>query len=50
MRSGRPEQARREMAIFATRHPDFSEERVRWIPFTDKTANEFLVANFQLAK
>ncbi|MGX9144521.1 adenylate/guanylate cyclase domain-containing protein [Mesorhizobium sp. 128a] len=50
MRSGRPEQARREMAIFATRHPDFSEQRVRWIPFTDKAANEFLVANFQLAK
>lgn len=50
MRSGRPEQARHEMAIFATRHPDFSEQRVRWIPFADKAANEFLIANFEGAK
>jgi adenylate cyclase len=50
MRGGRTQEARREMAIFATRHPDFSEQRVRWIPFADKAANEFLVANFELAK
>ncbi|TGQ47775.1 tetratricopeptide repeat protein [Mesorhizobium sp. M00.F.Ca.ET.216.01.1.1] len=50
MRSGRKDEAERELAIFATRHPDFSEQRVRWIPFVDKAANEFLIANFELAK
>jgi TolB-like protein/class 3 adenylate cyclase len=49
-RSGRKEEAKRELAIFMTRHPDFSEQRVRWIPFADKAANEFLIANFELAK
>jgi hypothetical protein len=49
-RSGRKAEAKREMAIFTTRHPDFSEQRVRWIPFADKAANEFLMANFELAK
>ena len=50
MRSGRPEDAKRELAIFMARHPDFSEQRVRWIPFADKAANEFLIANVELVK
>ena len=50
MRSGRTDDARHELAIFETRHPDFTAQRVRWIPFVDKAANEFLVANFELVK
>ena len=50
MRSGRVDEAKRELAIFTTRHPDFSEQRVRWIPFADKAANEFLIANFEQAR
>ncbi|TIQ40889.1 MAG: adenylate/guanylate cyclase domain-containing protein [Mesorhizobium sp.] len=50
MRSGRRDEARRELAIFATRHPDFSEQRIRWIPFADPAKNKFLIANFDLAK
>lgn len=50
MRSGRVDEAKRELAIFTTRHPDFSEQRVRWIPFANKAANEFLIANFELAR
>lgn len=49
-RSGRDDDAKRELAIFMARHPDFSEQRVRWIPFADKAANEFLIANVELAK
>lgn len=49
-RSGRTEEARRELAIFTTRHPDFSDQRVRWIPFVDKAANEFLIGNFEAAR
>jgi adenylate cyclase len=49
-KSGRLDEAKREMAIFSTRHPDFSEQRIRWIPFVDKAANDFLIANFELAK
>ena len=49
-RSGRLEDAKREMTIFATRHPDFSDQRIRWIPFVDKAANEILIANVELAK
>lgn len=43
MRSGQPDAARRELAVFQTRHPDFSSERVGWIPFVDKAANAFLI-------
>ncbi|RWA76930.1 MAG: adenylate/guanylate cyclase domain-containing protein [Mesorhizobium sp.] len=50
MRSGRRDEARRELAIFATRHADFSEQRIRWIPFADPAKNKFLIANFDLAK
>jgi adenylate cyclase len=49
-RSGHMDEARREMAIFRTRHPDFSNERVKWIPFSDKSSNEFLIRNFEMAK
>lgn len=50
MRSGRRDEAERERAIFATRHPDFSEQRIRWIPFVDAAKNNFLIANFDQAK
>ncbi|RUU00479.1 adenylate/guanylate cyclase domain-containing protein, partial [Mesorhizobium sp. USDA-HM6] len=50
MRSGRRDEAERELAIFATRHPDFSEQRIRWIPFVDSAKNSFLIANFDRAK
>lgn len=49
-RSGRYEQARQELAIFKTRHPDFSNDRVSWIPFVDKKANAFLIENFEMVK
>jgi adenylate cyclase len=48
--SGRNAEARRERAIFETRHPDFSRERVEWIPFSEKTANAFLIENFEMAQ
>lgn len=48
--SGRSEEAKREMAIFFARHPDFSNERVEWIPFVEKSANAFLIENFELAR
>ncbi|MDG4881537.1 adenylate/guanylate cyclase domain-containing protein [Mesorhizobium sp. WSM4884] len=50
IRSGRRDEAERELAIFATRHPDFSEQRIRWIPFVDPAKNNFLIANFDRAK
>jgi TolB-like protein len=50
MRSGRCDEAARELAIFMTRHPDFSEQRIRWIPFVDPAKNNFLIGNFDLAK
>ncbi|MDX8483241.1 adenylate/guanylate cyclase domain-containing protein [Mesorhizobium sp. VK24D] len=50
MRSGRRDEAKRELAIFSTRHPDFSEQRIRWIPFVDAAKNNFLIANFDQAK
>jgi tetratricopeptide (TPR) repeat protein len=48
-RSGRLEEARREKEIFHAYHPDFSPERVEWIPFAEKTATAFLVDNFNSA-
>ncbi|CDX35895.1 Adenylate cyclase [Mesorhizobium sp. ORS 3359] len=50
IRSGRHDEAERELAIFMTRHPDFSEQRIRWIPFVDPAKNNFLIANFDRAK
>jgi adenylate cyclase len=49
-RSGRYEEARQELAVFQTRHPDFSNDRVGWIPFTDKRVNDALIGNFEMAK
>ncbi|NGN42935.1 adenylate/guanylate cyclase domain-containing protein [Mesorhizobium sp. CGMCC 1.15528] len=49
-RSGRINEAKRERAIFETRHPDFSIDRVAWIPFTEKSANTYLIENFELAQ
>ncbi|MBZ9885998.1 adenylate/guanylate cyclase domain-containing protein [Mesorhizobium sp. CA10] len=50
MRSGRRDEAAHELAIFMTRHPDFSEQRIRWIPFVDPAKNNFLIGNFDRAK
>ena len=47
--TGRLEDARRAKEIFRPYHPDFSPERVEWIPFTEKTATAFLVDNFNSA-
>ena len=49
-RIGRMDEALRERRIFDTRHPDFTVQRVRWIPFVDRAANDFLIANFELAQ
>jgi adenylate cyclase len=49
VRSGRLEEGRSEMAIFRTRHPDFTPMRVRWIPFAERTIIENLLANFMAA-
>jgi TolB-like protein/class 3 adenylate cyclase len=46
IRCGRLEEARREREIFDTRHPDFTVQRVKWIPFVDRAANDLLIANF----
>jgi TolB-like protein/class 3 adenylate cyclase len=50
MRNGQHEAAARELAVFQTRHPDFSSQRMGWIPFADKAANAFLIENFEMAK
>ena len=50
MRSGQCDAAKRELAVFQARHPDFSSERVGWIPFVDKAANAFLIENFEMAR
>jgi len=49
MRSGRTDEASRDLAILKTRHPDFSDRRVRWIPFADPAKNDFLIDNFNQA-
>lgn len=49
-RIGHAEEASKELAIFRTRHPDFSSERVSWIPFVNKAANDLLIENFNAAK
>ena len=50
MRLGRVDEARRELQVFDTRHPDFTSERVRWIPFVDRGANDLLISNFELCR
>jgi tetratricopeptide (TPR) repeat protein len=49
-RSNRIEEARRERELFHTYHPDFSLERVEWIPFVERSATAFLIDNFNLAE
>ncbi|WP_159586710.1 adenylate/guanylate cyclase domain-containing protein [Chelativorans xinjiangense] len=48
-RSRRLDDARRELSIFRTRHPDFTNERIEWIPFADASAKAALISNFELA-
>lgn len=48
-RSGRTEEARQELRIFKKLHPNFSKERIDWIPFTKKSASAFLMENFENA-
>lgn len=50
MRCGRTEEGRREFAIFQARHPEFSNQRIEWIPYAEKSANAFIIANFELAR
>lgn len=50
MRGGRLEEGRREFAIFQARHPDFSNQRIEWIPYAQRSANAFLIANFEMAR
>ncbi|MFT4163479.1 adenylate/guanylate cyclase domain-containing protein [Shinella sp.] len=50
MKQRRHEEARRELAIFRTRHPDFSYQRIRWIPFADRGITDAFIANFELAE
>jgi hypothetical protein len=38
------------LSVFRTRHPDFSSQRVGWIPFVDKASNAFLIENFGMAE
>lgn len=48
-RSERFEEARREAGLFRARHPDFERKWIEWIPFRDKSVNEGMIENFQLA-
>lgn len=50
MRCGRVEEAKRERALFQARHPDFNDQRVEWIPYVHKSANAFIMANFEMAR
>ncbi|TKT74724.1 adenylate/guanylate cyclase domain-containing protein [Aquamicrobium sp. LC103] len=49
-RSGRMEEARKELEIFRTRHPDFAYRKVEWIPFAKKSMNDFIISNFESVK
>ena len=49
VRAGRWEEAARERAAFEARHPDFCIERIRWIPFADRIANQLLIDSFDAA-
>jgi TolB-like protein/class 3 adenylate cyclase len=46
-RLGRSVEASREKAAFRVRHPTFSPDQMRWIPFADKSINEALIDNFE---
>jgi adenylate cyclase len=49
-RSGRFDEARRELGVFKKRHPDFSKEYIEWIPFAEKSAKTLLMENFEIAQ
>jgi class 3 adenylate cyclase/TolB-like protein len=48
-RSGRPDEARQEVELFRARHPEFERKWIEWIPFRDKSVNEGMIENFELA-
>jgi tetratricopeptide (TPR) repeat protein len=48
-RCGRFEEAKREAGFFHARHPGFERKWIEWIPFRDKSVNEGMIGNFQLA-
>ncbi|MEO9340870.1 adenylate/guanylate cyclase domain-containing protein [Mesorhizobium sp. SB112] len=48
-RSGRFEEARQESRLFHARHPEFERKWIEWIPFRDKSINEGIIDNFELA-
>lgn len=50
MRGGRVEDGKQEFALFHARHPDFSTQRIEWIPYAQKSANAFIIANFEMAR
>jgi TolB-like protein/class 3 adenylate cyclase len=50
MRGGRLEDGKQEFALFQARHPDFSTQRIEWIPYAQKSANAFIIANFEMAR
>jgi adenylate cyclase len=48
-RSERFAEARQEVDLFRTRHPEFERRWIEWIPFKDRSVNEGMIENFQLA-
>ncbi|WP_262332936.1 adenylate/guanylate cyclase domain-containing protein [Bosea sp. BH3] len=48
-RSDRFDEARQEARLFHTRHPGFEPKWIEWIPFRDRSVNQRMIANFQLA-
>ncbi|MBE7182887.1 MAG: adenylate/guanylate cyclase domain-containing protein [Methylobacterium mesophilicum] len=48
-RTGRCGDAQAERALFDARHPSFSHQHVRWIPFADRRINERFIADFELS-
>ena len=50
VRLGRIDEAREQRAILFERYPDFTPERVSWIPFRDRSVTTAIIANFEAAK
>lgn len=42
-------EARHEAKLFRTRHPEFERRWIEWIPFKDRSVNDSIIENFQLA-
>lgn len=42
-------EARQEANLFRTRHPEFERRWIEWIPFKDRSVNQSMIENFQLA-